>query len=107
MVRGDDEGEESGGAEAVEITALQTEGEAQQGEDKEQEPVNEVDEDHHGIGGLIKTELEEGDDVPNRDNTESDAEMDPDIAAALKVNYFPRNFLTDQFCLRPRCWRPN
>lgn len=80
----------------MEITAIQTEGEgegeSQQVEDKEQEPVNEVEEDQHGIGGLIKRELEEGDDVPNRDNTDSDAdEVDPEIAAALKVNYFPRN----------------
>ena len=107
----ENEGKESGGAEAVEITAMQTEGEgegeSQQVEDKEQEPVNEVEEDHHGIGGLIKRELEEGDDVPNRDNTDSDAEMDPEIAAALKVNYFPGNILRDQFCFRPRCWRPN
>ena len=87
----ENEGEESGGAEAVEITAMQTEEEveSQQVEDKEQEPVNEVEEDHHAIGGLIKRELEEGDDVPNRDNTDSDAEIDPEIAAALKVNYFP------------------
>ena len=78
----ENEGEESGGgAEAVEITALQTEG------DKEQEPVNEVEEDHQEIAGLIKRELEEGDDLPNRDDTESDVEMDPEIAAALKVNY--------------------
>ena len=76
----ENEGEESGGAEAVEITAMQT-----YAGDKEQEPVNEVEEDHPGIGGLIKRELEEGDDVPNRDNTDSEAEMDPDIAAALKV----------------------
>ena len=71
----------------MEITALQTEGEAQQGEDKEQEPVNEVEEDHQEIAGLIKRELEVGDDLPNRDDTESDVEMDPEIAAALKVNY--------------------
>ena len=87
----ENEGEGSG-AEAVEITAMQTEvEEAQQVEEKEQEAVNEVEEDHHGIGGLIKRELEEGDDVPNRDNTDFDSEMDPDIAAALKVNEFDRN----------------
>ena len=87
----ENEGEGSG-AEAVEITAMQTEvEEAQQVEEKEQEAVNEVEEDHHGIGGLIKRELEEGDDVPNRDNTDFDSEMDPDIAAALKVNEFERN----------------
>ena len=89
----ENEGEGSG-AEAVEITAMQTEGEdAQQVEEKEQEAVNEVEEDHPGIGGLIKRELEEGDDVPNRDNTDFDSEMDPDIAAALKVNEFDRNVL--------------
>ena len=87
----ENEGEGSG-AEAVEITAMQTEvEEAQQVEEKEQEAVNEVEEDHHGIGGLIKRELEEGDVVPNRDNTDFDSEMDPDIAAALKVNEFERN----------------
>ena len=96
------EGEESR-EETVEITAMQTE------EDKEQEPVNEVEEDHQRVGGLIKRELEEGDDVPNRDNTDSDAEMDPEIAAALQVkNYFSRSdLLSGQFCFRPLCWRPN
>ena len=77
----ENEGEESGVAEAVEITAMQTEG------DKEQEPVNEVEEDHQEVAGLIKRELEMGDDLPNRDDTESDVEMDPEIAGALKVNY--------------------
>lgn len=96
------EGEESR-EETVEITAMQTE------EDKEQEPVNEVEENHQRVGGLIKREMEEGDDVPNRDNTDSDAEMDPEIAAALQVkNYFARSdLLSDQFCFRPLCWRPN
>ena len=85
-------GEEKSGAEAVEITAMQTE------EESQQEPVNEVEEDHHGIGGLIKRELEEGDDVPNRDNTDSDAEMDPEIAAALQVkNYSAGNVLRISF----------
>ena len=86
----ENEGEGSG-AEAVEITAMQTEvEEAQQVEEKEQEAVNEVEEDHVGCGEVVKRELEEGDDGPNedpnRDNTDSDQEMDPEVAAALKVS---------------------
>ena len=79
---------EASDTEAVEITALRTEYEDET-EDKEQEPVNEMEEDHDSGSGVVKREVELGDDGPNedpnRDNTDSDPEMDPEIAAALKV----------------------
>ena len=83
---------EASDTEAVEITALRTEYEDEtedKEQEQEQEPVNEMEEDNDSGSGVVKREVELGDDGPNedpnRDNTDSDQEMDPEIAAALKV----------------------
>ena len=96
--------------EAVEITAMETEDVKEEAEEdllKEQEPVNEVEEDHEEGCGVVKREFEEGDDGPNedpnRDNTDSDPENDPEIAAALKVDNFVSNYLGYNVEFRPHC----
>ena len=84
--------------EAVEITAMESEvAEKEEALLKEQEPVNEVEEDQEEGSAVVKRESDEGDDGPNedpnRENTDSDTEIDPEIAAALKVDNFVYYYL--------------